>query len=145
MNYYSLQTYSFSVSSNKGFIDTMNDIDPNGFTIKFLLLSGVIFLVVLGFVLIQVIKRNNNLLGKNDLQTCKQITMFAKVIDKRDLRPGGNVADPYCHIIFESENGDRLDFAFRVNDSKYHSIVIGDSGSLTYAGRAFIDFQRISN
>ena len=53
------------------------------------------------------------------------------------------MADPYSHIIFECNDGQRLDFAFKANDTKYHSIVIGDTGSLTYAGKAFVDFQRI--
>ena len=49
----------------------------------------------------------------------------------------------YNSMVFELNTGERIELLIDAQYlSLFNSLVIGDTGELTYAGRAFIDFVR---
>ena len=141
--------FSFSVSSNKSFGDKLEDFikDGGGIVVNlviFILIGLAIGIPITVIIWARCVKKNNdNILGVNDLYAHSRITINAKVISKRDFQVNAGMPDPFHHIMFECEDGLRLDFAFQRTDERYNTIFVGDKGSLTYAGKAFVDFQRI--
>ncbi len=141
--------FSFSVSSEKSFGDKMEDFikDGGGDVINSLIFALIVVAIGTPIILIILARRmkknNDNILGVNDLYAHSRITINAKVISKRDFQVNAGMPDPFHHIMFECEDGLRLDFAFQRTDERYNTIFVGDNGSLTYAGKAFVDFQRI--
>ncbi len=127
----------------KSFGDEIGEViqDNAGMIIFTILLSGILFIVGSLVFLKWMKKSQSNTLGTDDIENYKKICIKVKVVNK--VNKTANYTDPFNHIIFEKEDGERLNFALQ-DVQKYNDIVVGDEGLLTYAGRAFIDFVRIS-
>ncbi len=106
-------------------------------------LLGLILIPIIILVMHNNAKKNqNNVLGTSDIANYQKTCIKAKVVNKINKNVN-NYNDPFNHIIFEKENGERLEFALR-DENIYNNIIVGDKGLLTFAGNAFIDFVRIS-
>ncbi len=133
----------FSASLKEFFLNIANDSGTTEF-LDIIVALLALTMILLFIVLLYAKKRNDRILGVRDLQTSLQILVTAKVVSKRDFRTDTDSPDPFSHIMFELESGQRLDFAFRTDDPRYYAILVGDTGTLTYAGRAFVDFKRVT-
>ena len=127
-----------------GFEDELEDFFAEiGPEMIVVFLLGLLIIPIIVLVMHNNAKKNqNNVLGTNNIANHQKICIKAKVVNKINKNVN-NYNDPFNHIIFEKEDGERLDFALR-DENIYNNIVVGDEGLLTFAGHAFIDFIRIS-
>ena len=128
---------------DRSFGDEIGDaLEQNAGTIIFVIFLSC-FLVLGGLIafLAWIKKSQKNTLGANDVGNYQKICIKVKVVNKVNKTPNTLIA--FNYIIFEKDTGERLNFAIQ-DEHKYNDIVVGDEGLLTYAGRAFIDFVRIS-
>lgn len=111
----------------------------------FQIIFPVIFLAVLGVFIFTGIKGLKEWMHNNRQQVFNDPVM---VIDKRTHIWGGHHSGTHhtgahtsYYITFEFENGDRQEFM--VSGRVYGQTVPGDTGTLTWQGTRFHDFQRV--
>ena len=109
-----------------------------------LLVSMVILVIIMSAIALCIVlpyihKKQKALFGTDDKNKYETVTVDAKLISKTE-NPVNNGIGTYASMIFELENGNRLEFKFP-NLYNYSHMIIGDKGKLSYAGRAFINFE----
>ncbi|MDD4657794.1 MAG: DUF2500 domain-containing protein [Eubacteriales bacterium] len=111
----------------------------------FQIIFPVIFLAVLGVFIFTGIKGLKEWMHNNRQQVFNDPVM---VIDKRTHIWGGHHSGTHhtgahtsYYITFEFENGDRQEFM--VSGRVYGQTAPGDTGTLTWQGTRFHDFQRV--
>lgn len=121
---------------------SINDIlaDEN-----FFLYMGIFFIVTMIFAIPAGLSRSkktqNDIYGDDYTDTADIITTHAKVASRRG---GPHPLTPTVtinYVVFEFDDGKRVELA--IKDTTVYSIMIeGDAGTLKYAGKKFISFER---
>ena len=104
-----------------------------------LILFVILFLIATCIFLPYLHKKQKAIYGTNDKEKYQTVIVEAKLISKTE-NPINNGIGTYASMIFELENGNRLEFKFP-NLYNYSHMIVGDKGKLSYAGRTFINFE----
>lgn len=111
-----------------------------GFQIVFTLM----FLLVFGIILVQVIR---GIWQWNKNNRSPRLTVQARVVGKRTQmlrhRQGNSRHDPVStkyFVTFEVESGDRMELS--MSGMEYGMLVEGDNGCLTFQGTRYLGFER---
>lgn len=83
---------------------------------------------------------DDNIYGKND-NNCEIIKKTAKVLLRRTASHPLDKTVSVNYIVFEFENGERLELAIKDRDV-FSKIIEGDKGCLVYRGKLFLNFER---
>lgn len=104
----------------------------------------VIFVVIMIFAvptgLARGKKTNNNIYGDDEYGATKE-EKNAKIIARRSAPHPLNRAVMINMVVFELANGSRVELAIK-DPNTYGIMVEGDSGTLKYQGKKFIEFER---
>ncbi|WRP07677.1 DUF2500 domain-containing protein [Rossellomorea aquimaris] len=102
---------------------------------------GIIFVIVISFILFSVIKGVGEWSKNNQSPT---LNVRAKVLAKRTAVRGGGETRAYSQyfVTFEVESGDRVEL--KVKDNEFGMLVEGDLGELTFQGSRYLGFVRHS-
>ncbi len=104
----------------------------------------VIFVVIMIFAvptgLARGRKTNNNIYGDDEYGATKE-EKNAKIIARRSAPHPLNQAVMINMVVFELANGSRVELAIK-DPNTYGIMVEGDSGTLKYQGKKFIEFER---
>lgn len=104
----------------------------------------VIFVVIMIFAvptgLARGKKTNNNIYGDDEYGATKE-EKNAKIIARRSAPHPLNQAVMINMVVFELANGSRVELAIK-DPNTYGIMVEGDSGTLKYQGKKFIEFER---
>ncbi|MGM0866447.1 MAG: DUF2500 domain-containing protein [Bacillota bacterium] len=102
---------------------------------------GIIFVIVISFILFSVIKGVGEWSKNNQSPT---LNARAKVLAKRTAVRGGGETRAYSQyfVTFEVESGDRMEL--KVKDNEFGMLVEGDHGELTFQGSRYLGFVRHS-
>lgn len=100
---------------------------------------GIIFVIVISFILFSVIKGVGEWSKNNQSHT---LNVRAKVLAKRTAVRGGGETRAYSQyfVTFEVESGDRMEL--KVKDNEFGMLVEGDQGELTFQGSRYLGFVR---
>jgi hypothetical protein len=95
---------------------------------------GIIFVIVISFILFSVIKGVGEWSKNNQSPT---LNVRAKVLAKRTAVRGGGETRAYSQyfVTFEVESGDRMEL--KVKDNEFGMLVEGDQGELTFQGSRY--------
>lgn len=98
-----------------------------------LFLESMIAIAVIMCVILLVLRK------KNERENAKKpvLTVGATLIDKQQIQPG-QIPIGGIWVVFELENGDRVKL---IADMR-NSLMIGDTGTLTYQGNKILGFDR---
>lgn len=119
-------------------------LDSDIFFHIFLIFFGIIFVLVAGIIIFNVIKgitiwNKNNHSPVLDVQA----TVVTKREDVHHTQNGNHMvahACTYYYAIFQVESGDRMEF--EVPGDVYGMLVEGDIGKLTFQGTRYLRFDR---
>lgn len=142
-----LESYNFSYNPSRGFSYkkgfSIGDIFENeefaAVVVIFIILVIVCTLIGTLVILLFTHQRNSQLLGTQDRYNCAHISVNATIINKAYGAP--NTTTPFDSITFEFEGGERKEF-YLSDKALFNSLIVGDKGILTYAGKALISFTR---
>jgi hypothetical protein len=100
---------------------------------------GIVFVIVISFILFSVIKGVGEWSKNNQSPT---LNVRAKVLAKRTAVRGGGETRAYSQyfVTFEVESGDRMEL--KVKDNEFGMLVEGDQGELTFQGSRYLGFVR---
>ncbi|KAA0561844.1 DUF2500 domain-containing protein [Bacillus sp. CH30_1T] len=100
---------------------------------------GIIFVIVISFILFSVIKGVGEWSKNNQSPT---LIVRAKVLAKRTAVRGGGETRAYSQyfVTFEVESGDRMEL--KVKDNEFGMLVEGDQGELTFQDSRYLGFVR---
>ena len=124
---------------------SINDIMDSDLFFPVLALVSIIMLISMSISILKFSskqsKENDKIYGEDD-NTAPRIELNnVKIVAKRSTPHPINNTIMVNYIVFESEDGNRLELAIK-DPNIYGIIVEGDIGTLTYQGKKFIDFRR---
>lgn len=100
----------------------------------FMMFAVLFGLMAISFIALFIVRRKRDVEDKSHpIQRGR-----AKLVDKQQLAPGTILAISEMWVLFELENGRRLQLVAKAQNS----LVIGDEGMLTWQGKRILKFER---
>ena len=127
--------------------DLMNDDSLIPTIVGLMGILIIIMVIALPFAVAKYKKHNKEIYGDDEYGATHE-EKNAKIIARRSVPHPHLNQSPYVKqqvminmIIFELENGNRVEFAIK-DPTTYETLIVGDCGTLTYQGKRFIRFER---